>query len=359
MTGNELFLQEEIPSAPPLIRSQYLRRTALLQEAGRDLCLPGGERIRRMPDREAVELRELLRKRNVFARHSRENSFYLERAMSLGGLTVIEVQADGDPNQAMAGAAIKADLLETLAVLSTILATRRTALQRLLGITVRPAGEVDLIYSGDLHYVRSHNRSSVTKDGIPINERFVRRFQRLGFTSLYDYCQESTSLSSRVQSTLNWLLESRKESNAHGAIVKSVIALETLLISSESEPLTRTLSERMAFLLGETPQERRLVSRLVRRIYTVRSSIVHGSKKKLKGFSEALLESLDRLVILSCLTIARNKERWSTIEDICEWCETERWSAPSLQATSPFPHSYLQRALELGEKRPRKDACGN
>jgi hypothetical protein len=346
-------MERRIPGLLPATGSRYLRCTSLLVEAGAELRLPGGYGIRRLSTREASDLEALLRKRNVFARHSWENNFYLKRVAILAEQTVVEVRAEGDPNDAMAGASQRADLLEMLAVLCPTFGTNRSKLHRLLGITARPAGEVDLIHSDDLRYVRSHSRSTHVEGGIPVDARFIRRFERLAFPRLYDFCCESTALSSRVQSSLNWLLESRKEINAHAAVVKSVIALEMLLISSESEPLARTLSERMAFLLGSDPREREQVSSLVRSTYSVRSGVVHGGKRKTASFSERSLESLDRLVLLACLTIAANTTLWPSMEILCQWCETERWSAPSLQAASPFPRSYLRRALELAEHRPQ------
>jgi len=355
MRENRMRAQRQLSGMATLGGSRYLRCTTMLQEAGKELHLPGGDGIRRFSDCEAAELQGLLLKRNVYARHSWENNFYLQRAGSLAGRTAIEIQADGDPHHAMARAAEQADLLEMLAVLSSTFATQRTALHRLLAITARPVGEVDLIHSNDLRYVRSHTRSTSTEDGIRIDERFARRFSRLGFISLYDFCRQSTALSNRVQPALNWLFESRKESNVYGAVVKSVIALETLLISSESEPLTKTLSERMAFLLGENAKNRERISHLAKRIYAVRSGIVHGGKRKLRDFSGNTLESMDRFVLLGCLAIASNTALWPTMEALRQWFENERWSAPSLQVALPFPRFYLRRALELGEKRPRKD----
>jgi len=331
--------------------SRYLRCTSMLAQAGAALCLPDGCVVRSFPAREASDLQALLRKRNVFARHSWENNFYLKRVGLLAGRTVIEVPADGDPNDVMEQAAAQTDLLEMLAVLCATFATSRPELHRRLGIVARPAGEIDFIHSWDLRYIRSHDRSPRTVEGIPVDGRFVGRFGRVGFPGLYDFCCKPIALAPRIRTCLNWLYESRKEINPQAAIVKSVVALETLLISSESEPLARTLSERVAFMLASDPQEREQLCRIIKHIYSIRSGVVHGGRKKMANFSERNLESLDRLVLLACLTVAANENLWPSMESLCKWCETERWSAPSLQAACPFPRAYLKRALSLGEKR--------
>lgn len=50
-----------------------------------------------MPEDEVEKLSTEITNRNVFARHSRENNFYLQRVLELSDTTVIEVFVPGLP----------------------------------------------------------------------------------------------------------------------------------------------------------------------------------------------------------------------------------------------------------------------
>ena len=76
--------------------SRYIRTTGMLS-ARAILKFADLSRIRFFSVREADELAAQVRKRNVFARHSWENNFYLQRVKALADHTVIEVFRQGDP----------------------------------------------------------------------------------------------------------------------------------------------------------------------------------------------------------------------------------------------------------------------
>src|SRR5688572_12036648 len=110
--------------------------------------------------------------------------------------------------------------------------------------------------------------------------------------------------------SLDWLFESRLEPQLEASVVRTAIALESLLIFDKSESLARSLSERAAFILSPHPDRRREISRIVKRFYDARSRVVHGSHKKAKHLTPSLVESVDRLSMLLCLVIGTNQELW-------------------------------------------------
>jgi hypothetical protein len=88
--------------------------------AATELSLPDfGACIRLMPKQEAEELADLIRRRNVFARHSWENNFYVQRAHELGETTIIEAILRGEPDDILPRATLLVDAIERVAVLST------------------------------------------------------------------------------------------------------------------------------------------------------------------------------------------------------------------------------------------------
>lgn len=329
--------------------SRYIR-TSWMISAETELELPDTSKIRHMGQAEVTELAERVRKRNVFARHSWENNFYLQRIRELGDKTIIEVYRPGDPQEMYDVAVRAADLLEKTAILSTTLAVKRDALHRRMGISLRPREEIDFVVGANYRYLKSTSNPEAQATGLVFDGRARRRFERCGFATLYDFCLSSNRLARRVSVSLDWLSESRMEPKLSAAVVKTAIALESLLIFSDSEALARSLSERIAFLLTSSPEVRHELSRIIKGFYNVRSGVVHGSKKKLRRLSPQLVESVDRLSLLIHLVIASNSAIWASVDDLRQWCEGQRWGDPAKDVTIPFPPSYLTNAMRLAEK---------
>jgi len=243
-----------------------------------------------------------------------------------------------------------ASILEKLTVLSSTLALDKTNLQRKLGINSKPRTETDFINSPNFHFLRSRARQTPDVQCININEKFCKRFYRCGFDALTSYILSNSDISKRVLLSLDWLFDSRLEPRLSASIIKTSIALESILIFSETESLAQSLSERAAFILSSNPNRRKLISRILKRFYDARSGIVHGSHNKAKKITSSLLETGDRLTVLLCLIIAANSKLWSTTENLREWCENQRWGEPSSEVKIPFPDIYLRNALLVGQK---------
>src|SRR5262245_47377539 len=129
----------------PMAGSSRFIRTTWMLSAMRALDLPNfGARIRLMSMQEAEELAGLIRRRNVFARHSWENNFYVQRAHTLGETTIIEVVLPGEPDDVIPRATPLADAIERVAVLSTVFATSRSQLHRQLAISSDQRFGIDL-----------------------------------------------------------------------------------------------------------------------------------------------------------------------------------------------------------------------
>ncbi len=328
--------------------SRYLRETSLIK-AEAVLSLPDGSRVRAISEREATQMAAEIRKRNLFSRHSWENDFYYNRALSFGGKTVIEVFRTGQPNDIAAEVASVAEWGETVALLSVTLATERKTFLRRVGGGPVERTEIDLILGPDLRHLRSKSRVAPKRTGFPLTRQAVTRFERLGFSKLYTLLTTQSPFSARLRRAAGWLSESRREPNLEAAVVKSVISLESLLILGESEPLSRSLSERSAFLLSPLPETRRRVGTLVGRLYEVRSGIVHGGRRKRKNLTPRLLEACDRLAVLLLMVTAHNSDSWVDEDGFRRWVGDERWGPPS-RLVLPFPPVYLSRALGLGER---------
>lgn len=300
--------------------------------------------VRPFTEKEAQELAGIIKKRNVFARHSWENSFYVSRAKELGNRTVIEVFRQGNPDDIITESQRVTDIIEKIVLLSSTLAIKRKQFQDLLGIKPHLGDEFNITIEKNYRYIRSKSEPVPEVKGISINERFRRRFSRCGFQELAYFCLSSNRLANRVASAINWLIESRQEPSLLAALVKSSIAFESLLIFDQSEPLAKSLSERTAFILSSEANVREQVNRIVKKIYNERSRVVHGSKTSV---SSQLVEIADRLAILLCLIMANNSQKWKTMEGLRKWCEAKKWGKRTLDMHIPFPNIYLKNAIKL------------
>jgi hypothetical protein len=303
--------------------------------------------IRFLNQVEASGLSETIRKRNVFARHSHENSFYIQRINELSNHTVIEVFRPGDPQAIREEVERIASLLERIVLLSSVLIVRKSEFLRNLGISSKPRNELDLIIGSQIQYISSKSRSVYTPSGIRISEKFQKRFLRCGFDKLYDFSLDKNKLSKRVASSIEWLFESRREPSTPASFVKTSIALESLLIFSDSEPLARSLSERVAYILSPEPNVRQQLSSIMVDFYNARSGIVHGSAKRMDSMNVLLLEAVDRICVLIYLIIAANTELWPSIEEFRRWFETQRWGYSGKEPSVPYPMMFLRNTLNL------------
>ena len=326
--------------------SHYIQTTRILSTQG-NYQIADKASLRYFSADEAKQVAERASKRNVFARHSYENNFYVQRIESLANSTIIEVIRPGLPDQIIPEAQKVAGLIECVGVLCSALTFSRAAMHKRMGISQHKGSTVDLTIGPDFQYLRTKLRVHPKVRGISVDTRFWSRFEKCGFSELLAFCQGTGKMVERVQLVLKWLYESRREPDLHAALVKTAIALESLLIFSESESLKQTLSERAAFIISPDSKVRRAVSQIVKKFYDARSGIVHGSQKNTKLLTPSLVEGMDRLVILLCLIVSGNGKTWESKEAIQEWCNTQRWGGPTRDIQIPFPKNHLTNAAKL------------
>lgn len=279
-------------------------------------------RVRRFTPEEAEKLSKTISRRNVFARHSWENAFYVSRAKELANKTVIEVAREGDPDAIIDSAQQTASTVERIVLLSTVLGIARPRFQSALGIKPYITNQFNITIGKGYQYLRSKSRPPPEVNGVLIDETFCRRFSRLHFEELINFCASNNPLAKRMYNAIYWIVESRQDPTPAVACVKSSIALESLLIFDQSEPLGKNLSERTAFILSTDAEERKQISQIVRDFYTERSKVVHGHQT---STLLQMVENIDTLSTLLCLTIAQNGELWKSEKDLRNWCEDKKW----------------------------------
>lgn len=326
--------------------SRYFRTTASLVSETQ-LTLPSvGGKIYHLSTADANGLIDAARRSNVFMRHSRERSFYAGRLLALGNRTVVEVVLPGSPRHTFEKAERIADVIETTAQLCCIFASSRKSYHACVGVGHRPKEDVAVSIGPTFYYLRARTKRASRHRGLRIAARFVRRFDDCHFQSLANACCGRSQISRVVSSGLTWLAASRRDMSETSAVVKTAIALEALLLRSPSEPVTQTLAERAAFILGSGPEQKRAIYRAIKHFYGIRSRIVHGHSQS-AGQSVRALEGADRLTLLLMLTISANRHIWKTPDGIAAWCEEQRWGSRVRGSMLQVPGSHLSTAIRM------------
>ena len=99
------------------------------------------------------------------------------------------------------------------------------------------------------------------------------------------------------------LSEMRSSFKKPERFVFSCIALESLL-SMENAELSYRISNRAALLIGDTNNGRKSVFNKVKKIYDLRSKIVHGVIKDVKTDDLCMLQEIVRVVILKTMSLS-------------------------------------------------------
>jgi hypothetical protein len=101
-------------------------------------------------------------------------------------------------------------------------------------------------------------------------------------------CLSQPESHSDILTAAEWLFDSEAERNQTLSYIHAAIGIEAIL-DSPDENISKTMGDRLAYLVGTTRAERRLLRDKFKVFYGVRSKIVHGKKAKLDSEAEDLL----------------------------------------------------------------------
>ncbi|MER2169048.1 MAG: hypothetical protein ABS938_00275 [Psychrobacillus psychrodurans] len=113
---------------------------------------------------------------------------------------------------------------------------------------------------------------------------------------------ELSNLDVSVLRSITWFGESKVEVDMGARFVKLMLAIESLLNTNSSDPITATLRDRMAFILGETVEQRLEISKKMTELYKQRSEIVHHGSSKVNFENLMILQELTANAILEFLS---------------------------------------------------------
>lgn len=108
----------------------------------------------------------------------------------------------------------------------------------------------------------------------------VPGYQFIWFNKLLGLPRNNNTTS--IMAALEWLFDSSIAENETVSFLQICIALECVLgKGAPAENLTATLADRCAYLLGKTADEREKLRKNFKKLYSIRSGVVHGREQRL------------------------------------------------------------------------------
>lgn len=142
--------------------------------------------------------------------------------------------------------------------------------------------------------------------------------------------KQSNQLEARAVRGMEWTAQAMADLNAASAFVKAAIALEVLFSGNEKGVITPSImaqiAENCAFLLGNSAASGLELEREVKRLYKIRSSVVHSGKDSVAK------EDLDRFIQVcrnSILALLSRKELEGiqSMEAVADHFKTRKYSS--------------------------------
>ncbi|HEI3430818.1 TPA: hypothetical protein SI346_001216, partial [Escherichia coli] len=99
----------------------------------------------------------------------------------------------------------------------------------------------------------------------------------------------NTKESSRVRAAIDWLVQSEITDDETMAFIQICMGLESIFGDDDYEGgLTTILSDRCAYLIGRNIKDRKFIKDTFKKIYQIRSKIVHGVRNHLSDDEDHL-----------------------------------------------------------------------
>jgi Apea-like HEPN len=170
-----------------------------------------------------------------------------------------------------------------------------------------------------------------------ITPKNIESWKKWGFEDVIGYfTKDLTTLSDtqvKIKRAITWYSKAINADSLDEQFVSLAIALESLLADKESSSLTETwgsisqkLADRVAFLLGGNYQHRSELLAGTKKLYGLRSGIVHSGKSA----TQEELFQVDDLV--NSVIIAFLKHNFSNWDDFKDWEKQQKYIIPSDKA---------------------------
>jgi len=142
---------------------------------------------------------------------------------------------------------------------------------------------------------------------IPLDDPYFSN-EEAGYKYAWDIASRNNlnKFQKRILLAIEWIGQSIAEPLPQSAFLKSAIALEIIFTHSEKTIITPSIlnqiSESAALILGEDTQERLQIEAKVKKLYGLRSAIVHSGNKDISAADHQNMLAVSRSVVAKLLT---------------------------------------------------------
>lgn len=165
---------------------------------------------------------------------------------------------------------------------------------------------------------------------IPLDDEYFLSSD-VGYDKVWGLIDKSSSkLEKRIATAIEWLGRSLQEEAIQAAFIEASIALESIFTYSEkaivSPSILSQISESTALLLGQDLNDRLEIEKHIKKLYEIRSGIVHAGTKDVSEESYSIFVSYIRNII-SKLLISEPYCSCNTVDALYEELKKIKYSA--------------------------------
>lgn len=116
---------------------------------------------------------------------------------------------------------------------------------------------------------------------LEINKDVVKSMDKVGFTKLSSMLAKSrpTNFEEVLLRAVHWFSSALQQQEIENAFLCLIIALETVFTAESGNPITNTVAEGVALVLGHDLPSRKSIKKTIKDYYAKRSGVSHGGKK--------------------------------------------------------------------------------
>lgn len=160
-----------------------------------------------------------------------------------------------------------------------------------------------------------------------LNEQTVQLLERIGVFEMAEILKKPVGEVQGFEETLlrgiHWFANAQIQVERENDLLGLMTCLETFLTSENSDKISNTVAEGVAFVLGNTLEERKNLKKQIKNFYNKRSRISHGGQK---AIFDSDLEELRTLTGVFLAKMIQRKDEFKERKDLDEWIEGQKLS---------------------------------
>jgi hypothetical protein len=131
------------------------------------------------------------------------------------------------------------------------------------------------------------------------------------------------SLEQAIAVSNHWLGRSVTSLSREDSFTSCTIAIERLVILDKEDTTVERFSERLAYLISDDPASRESIHKMAKRLYNVRSRVVHAG---FLGVTEEDLDELEGLAIHALVRVCKHLKIINSHEELGKWFQARKFA---------------------------------